>query len=187
MLALLLGAARAADPWAPPVWFIAGVGAEVGLADAPGGGGGVNGGVGVSLAPSARDAVGLEARLREGWVSGETRQIGGIGFIVRYPSRPGPYGFVGFAHHHESAIADALARPVATALGIDDAITHRTGFEVGAGWDFPSPQPDDPVLARVLPRAALTAVVLPDRGGPPVYVLLEGGFRVGVGRLPNAD
>jgi hypothetical protein len=179
-------AARAAED-APNVWVEAGLDGASGLAETPGVGGGFDGGVGVSLSWSARNALGLVVRVREDWVTEEVRQISGVDVTFRWPSRSGPYGFLGLAHHHESLIADAIAHPITTMLGADPTIDHRTGLTAGFGWDFPSPQGRDPVLGRVLPRVMLSAIVLPTGTGPPVYAVAEVGFRVGVGKLPEGQ
>ena len=167
----------------PRVWLEAGLGPAGAPAEEFGGGVSFNGAVAVVLGAHPERAVGLVARGRETTMTADLRQIGSISFLLRYPSDTGPYVHLGFAHNHESPMADFLARPGASFAAVDRAITHRTGFEVGFGYDWAPPFPKHPMTEHLRPRMDVGIVVLPDRGGPPVYVVIEGGLRFGLDRL----
>jgi hypothetical protein len=184
MLALVaLACALAAAPADPRVWIGAGLTGGAGVGDAVGGGGGANVSAAVALGRNPARAFGLVGRLRDGWVSNDTRNFGNIGLAVRYPSGTGPYVTVGFAHNHEAPLALYVSHPVGVSAGIDPALTHRTGVEAGVGWDGAAPFPRSRFGHRFSPTVALTALVFPDPGGPPLYVLGEVGVRFGVDGL----
>lgn len=201
MLIVLLSAALAASPvegtptdgapasesaGAPQdarVWVGAALGGGVGADELPGGGGSAAVEVGVRLGREPRRSLGLVAGVREVLISEPVRNIGNIRVLVQYPTGTGPHVQVGFSHSHESLIDDYLAHPVAVTAGVHETLTHRTGFEVGAGWDFAPPFPKHRVTAGLRPTAAVNALVYPDHGGPHAYVLAEVGVRFGLDPL----
>lgn len=164
----------------PRLWIGAGLAGGAGLHATPGGGGGAGVSIGVGLGPDVRRSVGLVAKVRELWMAEAVRNIGDIGLVARYPASGGPYVALGFAHQHEALLADYLAHPVAVTAGVHEAITHRTGVEVGVGWDLAAPYAGIPFVQRFSPTFGLTALVYPDGGGAPLYVLGEVGLRFGL-------
>jgi hypothetical protein len=189
MLFTLLSAA-----WAAPVdvatpvedarvWVGAAVGGGLGADDTPEGGGGAALEVGVRLGREPRRALALVAYVREALMSAPVRNIGNLGVVVQYPTGTGPHVHLGFSHSHESQIEDYLAHPVAVTAGVHASLTHRTGFEVGAGWDFAPPFPKNRYTAGLRPTGALNVLVFPDHGGPHAYVLAEVGVRFGLDPL----
>ena len=178
---LLLGLAVAADD--PRVWLQGALVGGVGPAASVSGTGGAAGAIGVALGKHPDRSLALEVRSREMVASADLRVVGGVYGDLRWPAGAGPYALIGFAHHHETPMADAQDHPVATTLATWSGINHRTGFEVGAGWDLPAPYTETDLLRRLRPTFRLAAVVLPGTDGPPVYGLAELGVSVGVGRL----
>ncbi len=178
---LWFGLAFAADD--PRLWLQGALAGGVGPDAETSGAGGVVGGIGVALGKDPNRCLALEVRSREMYASADPRIVGGIYGDLRWPAGTGPYLLVGFAHHHETALADAKAHPAATALATWSGINHRTGFEVGAGWDLAAPYDEVEFLRRLRPTMRLAAVVLPGTDGPPVYAVAELGFSLGVGRL----
>ncbi len=162
------------------VWIGVGIGGGVGADVTPGGGGGAGFELGARLGREPRRALAVAVRVRELMMDGPLRNIGNIGVLVQYPTGTGPHLNVGFSHSHESLFADYIAHPVAVTAGIHDTLTHRSGFEIGGGWDFPPPFPKHPVTAGLRPTAALSAFVFPDAGGPHAYVVAEVGARFGL-------
>ncbi|MDP2311238.1 MAG: hypothetical protein Q8P18_34780 [Pseudomonadota bacterium] len=189
MLIALLSAALAA-PAADPttyedarVWVGAAVGGGVGADEVPSGGGGAAVEAGVRLGRERRRSLSLVAYVREAMMSTPVRNIGNLGVLVQYPSGTGPHVHLGFSHSHESQLADYLAHPIEVTTGVHSSLTHRTGFEAGAGWDFPPPFPRNRITAVLRPTAAVNVLVFPDNGGPHAYVLAEVGVRFGLDPL----
>lgn len=183
-LALPLAApALAAEPPLPipKVWVGAGLSGAYGLPDAAGAGPEVR--AGAALGPDPQRSLGLEGRIREVLHGPELRQVGGIGLVLRYPAGIGPYGGIGFSHHHDAAFSLALDHPVAVAAGTHPGIVHRTGFELDAGWDFRTFAPGIELTERFAWYAEFSAVALPDSRTPVVYGFLSLGLRGGVGPL----
>lgn len=177
----VVGEAGPAPIVEPRVWVGVGVHGSVGaLADAPGGGGGAGVEAGARIGKEARRSVALVARVRESVLTGPVRNIGNVEVRVQYPAGTGPHGFLGFSHNHEALAADWLADPVAVSAGVADTLRHRTGFEVGGGWDLPPPYRETAFLARFRPTVSLTAHVFPDEKGPRVYGVAEVGVRLGL-------
>jgi hypothetical protein len=183
MLLMLAMVAAAASPEDPRVWVGAGLAGGVGAASVPGGGGGAAVYAGVSLAKDPRHGLGLFAKVREGVFSGDLREIGNIGGGLRYPAGVGPWVAVGFAHNHEALVSEFLQEPVQVTAGISSLLTHRTGAELGLGWDFAPPFPDSRFGHRFSVTTDVAATWFPDKGGPPVYALAEVGVRIGLDGL----
>lgn len=139
---------------------------------------GASGGLVVRLGASG---FALEATGRELVAGDPARSVGGLGFDARWPAGPGPHALLGFAHHHEAPLADARAAPIANALGILESITHRTGFEVGAGWDGGPVYTETAFLSRLRPTAQVQVVVLPATGEPLVYAYGSFGIALALG------
>lgn len=195
MWIVLLPVSLAAEDPAPPpdrgitllpapvtrVWLGAGLSGAWGAVDALGGGAEVR--AGASMGRDPQRSPGLEARVREVLHGPDIRQVGGIGLVVRYPAGIGPYGGIGFAHHHDAPIALTLDHPVGVLAGTDPDLTHRTGFSLEAGWDFPTFAPGMTTLERFALYTELSAVVLPDGHAPVFYTFLSIGVRGAVGPI----
>ena len=117
--------------------------------------GGASGGLSVRLGPDGKRSAGIVLHVGEGYASNEGRTVGAIDADVRWPSADGPYAFLGFAHRHETTLDLVVAHPVGATLATLPGIEHRTGFEVGGGWDFPTPRAGIRLAERVLPIAQL--------------------------------
>ncbi len=182
MLLCILSVVMAAAPEAR-VWLGGEVSLPVGFHSPATFGGGFGGLAGVSLGAVPTRSLGLEARVAEALASSPFREIGSIEVMVRYPAGSGPYGAVGFAHHHEASIDSLLAEPVGVVAGTSPLITHRSGIGFGGGWDFAAPFPKINFLQRLRPFVDLTAVWLPDKVQPNFYVFLNVGIKIGVGKL----
>lgn len=197
LLACLVGLALHALPEARagtpehPVWLggMVDFGAGVGESDSSGPGGGFQGFIGAEVGRVPSRSFGLEGRIGEGgWggaSAGQTiplRMVGNIDVDVRYPAGSGPFAFVGFAHHHELPADDAVDHVGGAIAATYKGITHRTGFELGAGWDVAAPFPDSAFGSRIRPTARLNVVILPDGVAPPVYLVGNLGLTVGLGK-----
>lgn len=174
MLLSLLSLALAQESY--PVWLAGSLQTTVGSGGSAGGG--VMGSVGARVGQ-----VGLEAGAGELYASREPRTVGVVDVRLRYPSRRGVYGFVGFTHHHETPLEIAIDNPLSTVFGVEDGIIHRSGFAVGGGWSFA----DLPFLPRIYPEATVKLSYVPDHGGPMVYGFASFGFSVGLGPLATGN
>lgn len=182
MLLFLLRTVLAAAPEAR-VWLGGDVSLPVGFGSPASFGGGFGGLAGVSLGAVPGRSLGLEARAAEVLSSSPFREMGAIEVMLRYPAGSGPYGAVGFAHHHEASFEAFLAEPVGVVAGTSKLITHRSGVAIGGGWDFAAPFPKISFVQRLRPFVDLTAAWLPDSVRPNVYVFLNVGIKIGVGKL----
>ena len=186
MVLLLLNTVLAAAP-ETRVWLAGEVSLPVGFGSPSSFGGGFGGLAGVSLGAVPSRSLGLEARVAEVLASSPFREMGAIEVMLRYPAGSGPYGAVGFAHHHEAPIDALLAEPVGVVAGSSKLITHRSGVALGGGWDFAAPFPKISFLQRLRPFVDLTGAWLPDRVRPNIYVFLNVGIKIGVGKLIWAE
>ena len=169
-----------------PVWFgaMVDVGSGVGGgATGSGPGGGFQGFLGAVIGKVPSRSFGLEARVGESVWAGELRTIGNVDFDVRYPAGSGPFAYVGFAHRHELGIDEALTHVVGAIAATYPGITHRTGFEVGGGWDVATPFPNSAFGSRIRPTVRLAVTVLPDAVAPPVYITGNLGITLGIGKV----
>ena len=148
--------------------------------------GGASGGLSVRLGPDGKRSAGIVLHVGEGYASNEGRTVGAIDADVRWPSADGPYAFLGFAHRHETTLDLVVAHPVGATLATLPGIEHRTGFEVGGGWDFPTPWAGIRFAERVRPITRLAITVLPGTAGPPAYVVGELGLALSVGPVVSA-
>ena len=153
-----------------------------------GGGGGLSGGdvsgvgylnftLGVRLLP-----VVPEFSLREGFrgKDGVEMHIGGVAVGARFllPKLLIARGYfrLAFSHQHEVQWEYFLDRPFKTLFGVDDGLTHRSGFEAGGG-----------VEVKLGPKgifglwAQATVLVFPLTAGPPVTAVIEGGLSISIG------
>lgn len=144
--------------------------------------GGVGAALGVRVGPSP---FAVEIGLREVVADAAPRSIGTIDIDLRWPADAGVHLLGGFAHHHETPLADARAYPMGSAFGTLPSITHRSGFGVGVGWDGLPPYTETAVLSRIRPTAELRVVVLPGTGDPLVYGVGEVGLLLALGPLPD--
>ena len=138
-------------------------------------GGGVYGRVAVHVKQFSAD-IGI----REGYLAGADRMVGSITIGARYSLAKGPYFRAAFLHHHETPFELAKRFPVATTMGTLSGISHRSGGELGVGFEVP-------LVAHALQgRMGLNFDVavgaFPDRGGSAVYVFLQQGFTFDVGK-----
>lgn len=165
------------------VWLGGALSGTVAPAKAVGTGTGLMGEVGVALGRDPRHSFGMQARVREMYVSEELRSVGAIDLQLRYPSGIGPYIGLGFSHHHEAPMNLYLAHPLQVSTGIDPDLIHRTGFEVASGWSFATIWPDQGFPERLSPFLETSVAILPDQRTPSVYVFLDFGIHLGVGRV----
>lgn len=184
ILVLGCGAAGVARAGAEKVSVSLGVAAMAGTATAegPSGSYGAAGGgfVGFRVAPPIEVWVGA----REGLVSGGTRVLGAVDLGARLYAGESAFLYGGLAHHHETPWASFQGDPVGATFGVSEGITHRSGFEVGAGWSWALPAVTTTGVATSL---AAHAVILPDAGGPVVYGLIEQRFTVQLGRPKEVE
>ncbi len=170
LIALLSALVLAAEPAEvrTPITLVGGSSAVVGPPS-------VGGGVGGRIVFNATERWSIEAGARESLVTNNTRLLGTIVVAGRYRLPHRLYVGAGFAHNHETPWLLAKQAPVQVTLGSAQGITHRSGLHGNFGVDWP--------LHRRLGLAAqLTADVYPDMGGPPVYMGLEVGLTLDVGK-----
>lgn len=183
LFSLLPPPAHAATALDRPVWLGATVDGGAGIGSTGSAGGGVAGLIGVALGKVPGRSFGIEARVGEAVYSDSVRTVGTIDFDVRFPAGSGPYGFAGFAHHHELGIDEAVGHPVGAIAATYSGITHRTGFELGGGWDVAPPFPNSSFGSRIRPTARIGITVLPDAVSPPVYITGTVGLLLGIGKV----
>lgn len=181
-LSLLPPVARAEAGLDRPVWLGAVVDGGASLGSSPSGGGGAAGLLGVSLGKVPSRSLGLEGRVGEAVYASDVRTVGNVNFDVRFPAGSGPWGFVGFAHHHELGIDEAITHVGGAIAATYKGITHRTGFEVGGGWDVAPLFPNSSFGSRIRPTVRLGVTVLPDSVSPPVYLTASAGVLLGIGK-----
>jgi hypothetical protein len=169
------------------VWLDGGVGGVGGfgnLASAEGAPG-LTGGVGVALGADPARSVGLLLEEREFVTLPNERHVSSIGVLVRWPADDGPFVLPGGAHHHELPWSDWLEEPGGAIAATLPDITHRTGFELGGGWDFAPSAPDSPVARRWRPSLQVSAVVLPDTPGALAYAMARFSIRFDLMEVPS--
>ncbi len=157
-----------------PVWIgVGGSGAIAGIEDS--GVGYFNLTLGLRLAP-----VVPEVTIREGIGRDPTHHITSIAAGARFLMPA--LGIlranvrVAFSHQHELPFPKLLDDPAAAIFGVHPAMTHRTGFETGAGLDLKlDPKGHIGLFGQV------NAIFLPGSEGPPFYVLGELGVSFAVG------
>jgi len=183
-LSLLAAApmARAEAGLDRPVWLGAIVDGGATVSASPSGGAGVAGLIGVSLGKVPSRSLGLEGRVGEAVYASDVRTVGNVNFDVRFPAGSGPWGFVGFAHHHELGIDEAASHVGGAIAATYKGITHRTGFEVGGGWDVAPIFPNSAFGSRIRPTVRVGVTVLPDGVSPPVYLTASAGVLLGLGK-----
>lgn len=182
LLSLVAPDAVAAPAVDRPVWLGATATGGASLGSESSGGGGFAGLIGVSLGKAPARSFGLEARVGEAVYAADLRTVGTVDFDVRFPAGSGPFAFVGFAHNHELAIEESLEHIGGAVTATYTGITHRTGFELGGGWDVAPLFPDSKFGSRVRPSVRLGLTVLPDSVSPPIYLTATAGVLVGIGK-----
>ncbi len=141
---------------------------------------GITGGVGVALGADPSRSFGLLVQEREFVTNFDERHVSSIGVLVRWPADDGPFALAGGAHHHELPWTTWLSDPGGSIAAVRPDITHRTGFELGAGWDFAPFAPDSPEARRWRPSLQVSAMVLPDTEGALVYAMARFSIRLGL-------
>jgi len=122
----------------------------------------------------------IDAGLREGYLARVQGTLGAVTAGVRYTPGRGPSVRMGFLHHHETPWALAKRFPVQTALGSLSGISHRSGLELGIGADIPMLQRG--YEGRLGGTLELSVGAFPDPAGASVFVFLQQGFSVDVGK-----
>jgi hypothetical protein len=164
---------------APPsfdnrVWVELGAAGAVGPEEATSLGAGGQLGFGVALGADPHRVFGLQVGLRELVVTNETRDVGLVQAGFRYPAGSGFHTGLGYVHGFE-----VPGRLGLFAAGED--VEHRNGLMVTGGYESGGfgTRPTG-FGARVHPFIQLDATVMPSSEGPPVYVLLSLGLRLGL-------
>ena len=162
-------------------WLDGGIAGDLGVVAYPTeGGAGVTGGLGFGFGEDLSKGVGLELQVRELLQPSDDRHVSSIGVIVRFPADDGPWIGLGGTHHHELPWSLYKEDPVDAALATHVDITHRTGFEVAAGWDFAPTAPNSPVASRFRPALQASVAFLPGTDGPLIYGILRATMRLGI-------
>ncbi len=137
------------------------------------------GGLGQATIQVHLPPVTLEILGAEGAMSGPTRTVGFIAVGLRKHIAYGTWARVLFAHHHETLWADFIDHPGASLAGVDSQITHRSGVDVGFGWERPIG--GKLVGDRLVVDLGAFVRVFPGKVDPPVYVGLQIGVSGRVG------
>lgn len=168
------------------VWLDGGVLAAGGFGNVPAAEGapGITGGVGVALGADPSRSVGLLLQEREFVTNLDERHVSSIGVLVRWPADDGPFLLAGGAHHHELPWSTWLADPGGAIAAVRPDITHRTGFEVGGGWDFAPSAPESREARRWRPSLQVSAAMLLDTDGALVYAMARFSMRLGLLEVP---
>jgi hypothetical protein len=118
----------------------------------------------------------VDIRGREVYVTSPQRQAGLITLSYRLYANKGLYFGGGFAHNHEVPFSEFLKQPVQSLLGNGEAIIHRSGAVVEAGYDFGS------IFRKfgLYPTTNLSVTYMALDKEPNPYVNLTLGLRVGV-------
>jgi hypothetical protein len=171
------------------VWLDGGLLAAGGFGTVDGveGAPGLSGGVGVAFGANPSRSAGLLLQVREFVTNLDERHVSSIGVLVRWPADDGPYLLGGGAHHHELPWTTWLSDPGGSIAAVRPDITHRTGFELGAGWDFAPFAPESREARRWRPTVQVSAAVLPDTDGALVYAMARFSMRLGLLEVKPAD
>lgn len=162
-------------------WLDGGIAGDVGVVGYPTeAGAGVTGGLGFALGADPAKGVGLLLQVRELLQPSDDRHLSSIGIIARYPADDGPWIGLGGTHNHELPWSLYKEDPVGGALATHLKITHRTGFEVAAGWDFAPTAPQSEIASRFRPAVQLSVAMLPGTDGPLIYGILRATMRLGI-------
>jgi hypothetical protein len=97
-------------------------------------------------------------------------------FLLPAPPGLNPNFRFAFSHQHELPFDEFLDQPFAAIFGTHKQISHRTGFEAGAGLELCL---DPKGVLGIWAQA--TVLVFPGTAGPPATVIGEGGLSVAVG------
>lgn len=115
---------------------------------------------------------------REGYASSDPRSMGTVEIQGRY-YLGNAYLQAGFFHFHETPVEVLKENPLLAVIGSAPGIIHRSGLGGGFGYDMPLEDVLDDRLGAVV---ELTVAGFPDPGGPPVYMLLDFGLSVDIGK-----
>jgi hypothetical protein len=149
-----------------------------GAVDLGGSGRGPLVGLSGALGWRAHRRVGLVFSVHEVVTPAPDRAVGALVVAARVPLRPWLSADLGFAHAHEVPLADAKARPIATALGTLPGMTHRSGLGGGLRGEWRTARWD-----RWGGFVGVHALLFPDAHPAPVYVAGQLGIAVDVGRV----
>ena len=145
-------------------------------------GGGVVGRGSVHL----RGPLAVEGAAREGWMSQDSRSLGGLASSLRWTAPSGAFGRVGVAHHHEIPLDVMVESPLRAARGEAEGIRHRTGLEGGGGWDVSAldlPHPPWPLVEERMGMSVdVSASWFSNELGPALYGFVEVLWWVEVGK-----
>ncbi len=145
-------------------------------------GGGVVGRGSVHL----RGPFSIEGAAREGWLTQDARSLGGLASSLRWTTDSGAFGRLGLAHHHEVPAEVVLENPLQVARGDAEGIRHRTGLEVGGGFDIAALDLPHPPLKLVEDRMGMSVDIsanwFSNELGPAVYGFVEVLWWVEVGK-----
>ena len=172
---LLVTAALAARPTDFPATLVGGI---AGTYAAPDGGTGLaNGYLLVHF-----DRFTFQAGAGEGWGGPPSRHIGHV-FVGGRVYSERSYLRVGFLHHHETAQDLFLEDWAKVLTGGSEGIDHRSGVELGVGFDYQWRDLDDNAFFRRWQTDLdLSVGWLPLSKGPPLYVGLEISQGIHVGK-----
>ncbi len=165
---------------APRLWLQGAALAQLGVAEPAPVGGGVGGEIGVHV--GAEPVLSLAAGASEAVITAPNSHAAGIYVDVRWPARTGPYVLGGFAHQHVTGLDSLKEAPGQVFLATHEAVSHRSGFSVGAGVAIPSFWPEDDPLGRVHAELRGRMMVLPAGDGPLLVGLVELGGRIEIGK-----
>lgn len=87
---------------------------------------------------------------------------------------------MGGVHNHELPWSTWLEDPGGSIAATRPDITHRTGVELGGGWDFAPAAPDSSVARTFRPTVQASVAFLPGTEGALVYGLLRVSMRLGL-------
>jgi hypothetical protein len=108
--------------------------------------------------------------------------VGPITFNYRYNFTSGLYIGGGFAHHHEVGQTTYTCHPVASAIGSDPGIFHRSGLGIEVGYNFKPFYPRG-FFSGIYPAINVTGThMFMDRGQNPL-ITVNLGLRVGLKRF----
>jgi hypothetical protein len=108
----------------------------------------------------------LELGVQQGGLSGPARVFTGVHVDGRVALTEHAFVRGGFVHQHETDFEDFRQDALGVTAGASDAITHRTGGELGLGWRVAVPTG----LSRPVHFSLSgTALAFPDAGGPRLY------------------
>ncbi len=121
----------------------------------------------------------IELAGSEGWMTGDSRQVGNFQLGLRRYLYRGTYLRLALSHNHEIPEAVLLEEPFAALSGSADGIDHRSGVEAGTGWTWTLPW--EPLKRRLGVKHDLSVAWFPGGEGVHVYGGFEWGLTVNLG------